>query len=321
MRCALVGAVDSTRVTLEALVDHGSAPLVLCTLPTNKAHLHSDFVDLSPLAANYGVPILPTPKSSAAEVLQELRELALDYIFVVGWSQICSPEFLAIPSAGVIGYHPAQLPKNRGRGVLPWTILQGASETGATIFWMNDGVDSGDVLVQHTFPVATDETVRSLYDKHMETLPRMWDEAIPLLLAQQAPRVPQDHLQATWCAKRTPVDGYIDWKDGAHTIWRLIRAVGDPYPGAFTFYQRRRLFVWEASYVGTAPFVGLPGQVQQISSDGVLVQCGDGEHIRLLQVQFEGEARNSPAGLLKMHRKLGIDWLDMVSTIANLAPR
>lgn len=307
MRNVLIGAVDSTRVAMEVLVQHKMPPSALCTLPKGKARRHSDFVDLVPLAQQHQIPVIETPDSNAPEFLEQIRALDPDYLWVIGWSQICRPELLQVPQKAALGFHPAALPQNRGRAVIPWTILQRATSTGATLFWLDEGVDSGDILAQQTFPVTTHETARSLYDKHLKALNQLLHQALPLLAENQAPRITQDHRQASWCAKRTPEDGLIDWNRSAEDIWTLIRAVGEPYPGAFTHDGDQALIIWEADLVGEAPYCGLPGQVQAITDNGVLVQCGDGRHVLLRTVELEHAAAQPAIEVLKIHRKLGMD--------------
>lgn len=312
MQTALVGAVESTAVTLECLGRSGRPPAALFTLPLSLSTRHSDFVDLRPLARRFGVPVVDTPNSNAPEALDHLRSLKPRYVFVIGWSQICRREFLDIPTDGAIGFHPALLPENRGRAVIPWTILQRKREAGATLFWMDEGMDSGDVLWQERIALATDETAASLYRKVNETLRGMMDQVIPRLEKGDAPRLPQDHSRATYCAKRTPADGLIEWALPADAVWTHVRAVGDPYPGAFTFFKGRKLLVWEADYVGESPHTGLPGQIQVLDDSGALVQCGDGKHVWLRTVQVDGQERTSPRSVLRNHAKLGIDLMEIM---------
>jgi methionyl-tRNA formyltransferase len=315
MQTVLVGAVESTAVTLEALVRHEVPPAAVFTLPLSLAHRHSDFVDLRPIAAQFGVPIVEVRNVNDPESMDRLRALQPRYVLVVGWSQICRRELLDTPTDGAIGFHPALLPADRGRAVIPWTILRRRTETGTTLFWMDEGMDSGDIIRQVRVEVARDETAATLYAKHIEALRRMWDVVIPQLRQGEAPRIKQDHSRATYCAKRTPADGLIDWRATADEVWTHIRAVGDPYPGAFTFNQGRKLFIWEADYAGDAPFIGLPGQVQAVSGEGALVQCGDGKHIRLRTVQVAGEDRVSPKDVIKNHTRLGIDWVAVMESL------
>jgi len=309
MRTALVGAVESTRTALETMLREGVPPTALVTLPLSKAARHSDYVDLRPLAEQSGVRVIEASDINAPDALQQLRDFQPDYILVIGWSQICRREFLSIPTLGCIGYHPAALPKNRGRAVIPWTILQRLAKTGSTLFWLDEGVDSGDILMQVEFSVAPDETAATLYGKHLDFLHRMLYRALPILSAGNAPRRRQNHSRATYCAKRTAAAGLIDWSWGADSIWTLIRAAGHPYPGAFTFYKDKKLIVWQADFAGKGPYWGLRGQIQALSDAGVLVQCGDRQHVLLKTIQFEGEQQASANHILKIHDKLGIDWL------------
>lgn len=311
MRTALVGAVDSTRIALEALAEAGHPPLALFTLPPERSARHSDYVDIAPVAARHGVRVVPAPNVNAPEVLDELRRLELDYLMVIGWSQICRPELLGVARRGSIGYHPAALPQNRGRAVIPWTIIQGIESTGSTLFWMDEGVDSGDIIAQEIFAVDPGETAATLYEKHLQAVWRLMRAAVPRLAEGTAPRVPQDHARASYCSRRTADDGLIDWSRPAREVWTLIRAAGEPYPGAFTFAGAERIVVREAAYVGAAPYTGMQGQVQAVGEEGALVRCGDGEHVLLRVVQRDGEAPLPAAAVIKNHVKLGLSLLTL----------
>lgn len=320
MQSVLVGAVESSLVALDVMGRSRVTPAAVVTLPASHAHRHSDYVDLRPLAGRLGVPIVETLDVNAPETLEQVGRLKPALAFVIGWSQICRREFLSLARCGCIGFHPAPLPENRGRGVIPWTILQGRSTTGTTLFWMDEGMDSGDVLMQERFRVAPDETALSLYQKHTKALRGMLDQVLPMLQRGTAPRTPQDHSQASYCAKRTPEDGLIDWTAPAHQVWTLIRAVGDPYPGAFTFRRRfRRLTVWSAEYLGSGPYTGLPGQVQAVLDAGAVVRCGDGGHVLLRTVQQEGEERVPASRVLRLHERLGLDWLGLLGRLEQRA--
>lgn len=315
MRTALVGAVRSTQIALEALIAAGHPPLALFTLPPERASRHSDYVDLEPVAARAGVDLIHTANINAPDVLARLQEMDTDYAFVIGWSQLCGAELLSCARGGTIGYHPAALPRNRGRAVIPWTIIQGLPDTGSTLFWIDEGVDSGDVLAQEIFAVVPDETAASLYEKHMNSLGRMLSATIPQLAAGNAPRTRQEHSMATYCARRTMRDGWINWERSAREIWTLIRACGDPYPGAFTMFGETKLTIWAAEYVGQAPYVGLPGQVQALSSDGALVQCGDGEHVLVKTIQVDNGPRVAAVEALRNHDRLGTNpWDQFLKT-------
>jgi methionyl-tRNA formyltransferase len=249
--------------------------------------------------------VIEAAQVNAPEVVAGLASRGLTHLFVIGWSQIVSRDILALPSRGAIGFHPAPLPELRGRAVIPWTILLGRRTTGSSLFWLDEGMDSGDLAAQVPFDVAEDETAATLIAKHEGALDGMLSRLIPRLASGTAGRTPQDHARASYCAKRTAADGLIDWSRPAREVWTLIRAVGDPYPGAFTDSGGRHLVVWASDLVERAPYFGLPGQVQQLDPDGsALVACGAG-FVRIRLAQLESAGRAPPAATLKLHERLG----------------
>lgn len=286
MRVAFVGTVEGSRVALEALVSAGRAPGLLLTLPAAKAGRHSDHADLLPIARKAGIEVVETVNVNDTATLDRLRRFAPDIILVIGWSQICGPEFRGVAARGCVGFHPAALPKLRGRGVIPWTIICNETVTGSTLFWLDDGVDSGPILLQRVFDVAADETARTLYDKHTRNLTEMVVEAIELLGKGATDGIEQDERKASYCARRRAEDGLIDWCNPACEIERLVRAVGDPYPGAFTFSGDRKIVLTRAIVrPNTGRYIGLTGQVQVQTTAGFLVLCGDGNCLEVIEWQ------------------------------------
>lgn len=274
MRIALIGAVETTAATLEELCKGGSRPVAVIGLPQDLAGRHSDFVDLEALAAVHGVPFHPVANVNTPEALSLIAGLDLDWLVVVGWSQICGPELLALPKQGSIGYHPAALPKMRGRAVIAWTILLGVEETAGSLFLMAPTVDSGALIAQESFAVDPRETVASLIARHVEVLRRMWGAILPLGSASTLPGRVQDETEASYCAKRVAADGEIDWTAPASAVDRLVRAVSAPYPGAFSHYQDRRLMIHAARPWDGPIHYGLPGQMLERRADGLLIACG-----------------------------------------------
>lgn len=275
MRIALIGAVETTAATLDELCKRGSRPVAVIGLQPELASRHSDFVDLEARAAEQGIPFHAVDNVNTPDALALVAGLDLDWLIVVGWSQICGPELLALPREGSIGYHPAALPKMRGRAVIAWTILLGLEETAGSLFLMAPTVDSGALIAQETFAVHPRETVASLIARHVEALRRMWAAILPLGPAANLASRIQDEAQASYCAKRVAADGEIDWTAPAVVIDRLVRAVSAPYPGAFSHYRGRRLMIHAARPWDGPRHYGLPGQVLERRDDGLLIACGD----------------------------------------------
>jgi methionyl-tRNA formyltransferase len=300
MRIVLVGAVEGSKVALDSLIRAATPPSLVVTLPAEAAHRHSDFVDLGGLALAAGSDVFYTSDINSPATIDAIGATEPDLCLVIGWSQICRERFRSIARLGNLGFHPAPLPRLRGRAVIPWTILLDERTTGSTLFWLDDGIDSGPILLQRLFPVAVDETARSLYAKHTSALAQMLPEAVSLVKSGVAPHVRQDDQQATYCAKRTAADGMIDWKEPACSVLRLIRAVGDPYPGAFTFQGDVKLVIDAAVlFPDSHRFVGLAGQVQIHTECGFAVRCGDGLCVDVRAWRW------APGDRPKVHSRLG----------------
>lgn len=286
LRVALVGAVRSTEVALRSLAQCGHAPVLLFTLPVEKQGRHSDFVDLGPLAAELGVPIVRVDDVNGAEAVAALREAAPDLLLVIGWSRLCGAEFREAPRLGTLGYHPTLLPKMRGRAALAWTILLDVKRSGGTLFWMDEGVDSGPIAAQESFDIPPGTTLLGLIELQLSALGGM----IPPLFAKLAdgtmPSRPQDHGQATYLAIRRPADGGIDWTQDAEEIERLVRAVTRPFPGAFSRLGEREVAVWSARVVRYPQWFASIGQVFAYEDGAPIVRCGGGTDLALTDYEF-----------------------------------
>lgn len=252
------------------------------SLAPEQSARHSDFVDLSGPAKAAGADFVPVVNINREESLARLQGHRPDYIFVVGWSQICGPGVMSVAADRVIGYHPAALPRMRGRAAIPWTILKNEPITAGTLFWIDSGIDTGPILDQHFFHVDPDETASSLYARHMEALTLMLDRSLPTIAAGHPRRDAQDERFATWATRRVHADGLIDWRAPAEEVARLVRAVGKPYGGAFAATLTGRITMWACeAFPLRGRHVALPGQV--IARDGTTftVVCGGDSAVKV----------------------------------------
>jgi methionyl-tRNA formyltransferase len=301
MKAILVGAVESSRVALKCLADSAQWDLAaVFTLPPELAQRHSDFVDLYKDAAGAGTRIKHAADINAEESLREIHDISPDYIFVIGWSQICGERFRATAGKGVIGYHPAPLPRLRGRAAIPWTILLNEPISASSLFLIDEGVDNGPLLAQRYFHVAPDETAETLYTKHMQALGQMLPKLLEDMASGTHEPERQDERCATYAARRRPDDALIDWSLPASSIWRCVRACGHPYPGAWTTVGRDRVIIDAATPVPlTHHAAAMPGQIVERSNDSFIVRCGDGQGLRVSQW------RSARTGPMPMHARLG----------------
>ena len=303
MRAVLVGAVESSRVALNRIAHASDWTLALVvTLPPEKSGRHSDFVDLGPAAKAAKCPVLHVENINSPDAVSAIAGADPDFVFVIGWSQICGPAFCAVAPGKVIGYHPAPLPRLRGRAPIPWTILGREPISAGTLFWIDEGVDSGPILAQSFFHVAHNETARTLYRKHMDALAMIVDEALESLRLPEPPRRAQNERYATWGARRRPADGLIDWNRPAAEIECLIRAVTRPYPGAFTYDGATQLRIWESQAEhGASRHSASAGQIVGLSGGSFYVACGDEQLIKVTDWSHAG------GGKPKLHAQLSSD--------------
>jgi methionyl-tRNA formyltransferase len=301
MRAVLIGAVESTRTAARCLAAaEGWELAAIVTLPLSLASRHSDFVDLS-ADVPPGCHMIQTANANSDDVLAEIAELAPDYLFVIGWSQLCGERLMATAPGRVVGYHPAPLPRLRGRGVIPWTILLEEPITAGTLFLIDAGTDSGPILAQQFFHVAHDETAASLYAQHIAALGGMLPRVLAALLDGTSRPQVQDDRHATWAARRRPEDGEIDWTASARDAWRLVRACGEPYPGARTSYRGEILVLLQAEPMTlTHHRAALPGQVVERDAQSFTVCCEAGTGLRVTGWRWD---RPGPPPI---HARLGV---------------
>jgi methionyl-tRNA formyltransferase len=236
------------------------------TLHDHLATKKSGRVYIDDFCASRGIDLLKAANVNDAPVVEAVLEKKLDWLFIIGWSQIARKELLEAPALGAIGIHPTLLPQGRGRAAIPWAILKGLPETGVTLFRLDEGVDTGDIIAQQVLAIASDETAATLYERVRIAHETLIENAWPDLLSGQILFRRQDGSAATQWPGRTPADGAIRPEMTSQDVDRLVRATTHPYPGAFLDFQSRRYFIWAGAPIQQA-HVSAP----QMAGDGRLV--------------------------------------------------
>ena len=300
MRAIFVGAVAFSRRCLQILVELPVDIALVVTLDGSKSRRHADYTDLAPLASHHGIPILRVADINSPEVPQRLESECPDVIFVLGWSQIVSDRVLDIPRLGCIGSHPALLPRNRGRHPIVWALVEGLQETGLTFFFLDQGVDSGDIVWQRSCLIESEDDAASLYGKIEDLAEAGLRDFVPRLLEGTATRTPQDDSLATYWRKRNDDDGRIEWCQTAERIRNLVRGLTRPYVGAHAFHFDNRFSVWrtEVPLGGHNQSAVQPGEILDVSEEGVLVSTSS-VPIQLLEISDIVPENLSPGEVLR----------------------
>ena len=304
MRIVVHGQQAFGKAVLEALRKRGENVVAVYVAP-EKEGAKADPLKESALAAK--LPVYQPASYRKPEVWDEFRALKPDLQVMAFVTLFVPSQFLNIPTSGSIQYHPSLLPKYRGPSAINWPIIQGESETGLSIFWPDDGLDTGDVLLQKTTHIGPSDTLGSVYfDRLFPMGVEAMLEAVDLVKAGKAPRIKQDEARATYEGRCGPDNARIDWGKPWQQIDRLIRGC-NPAPGAWTTLDGKSLKVFEAKPLlakNPKGIGGKMGEIVELASDGFTVVCADGR-IRVLRVQapdgpkitageFAGSARLTP---------------------------
>lgn len=277
MKVALMGSVSSSWYALDALIAGGVEITGVLGVDDSQAARISDFRSLRERAELARLPFHAFNKVTEPGVEAFLQAHPPDLLWVIGLSQLVPDRLLQIAPAGGVGFHPTMLPEGRGRAPVAWTILLGA-RAAVNLFHLAKEADAGDIIVQRPVPVLPDDYSEDLIFRMNQVLHEVVLDLAPQIKAGTLPRQPQDHARATHYPKRTPADGLIDWTATTDQVYRLIRAAGRPYPGAFTFAQGRKATIWRGQ--PASPWErqagSRPATVLDVTPRGLLIATGDG---------------------------------------------
>ena len=285
---------------LDALIARGGRILAVFTHPDDPGE-NIWFKSVAQLARRHGIPVHTPESVNTPEWIARLRALNPDIVFSFYYRHLICQEIVDIPRLGAFNMHGSLLPKYRGRVPINWALLNGETETGATLHYMVKRADAGDIVDQEVVPIGPRDTAREVFVKVTMAACTVLERSLDAIRQGRAPRRPQDESQASYFGGRKPEDGRIDWRADARKIFNLVRAVTHPYPGAFTDIDGRRFFIWWAE--PRADDAGAPGEVVSISP--LRVAAGQG-CLEIIQWQWLGGLEQEGAAHgLRLNQILG----------------
>ena len=284
MKIAFIGSIDFSQRALELLIEMKLDIVGVCTL--ERSTFNADHRDLGKICQGSNIAWTYTPDINSDESLRWLKNKSPDVIFCFGWSKLLGKRLLDIAPMGVIGFHPAALPANRGRHPLIWALVLGLSETASTFFFMDESTDGGDILSQQNIRIFEYDDAKTLYEKVTVCALDQIRTFVPQLASGVAPRMVQDNEKANVWRKRGDVDGRIDWRMSAYSIYNLVRGLTKPYIGAHFLYHGQEIKVWKAAMVKNIPINIEPGKIFDIKRGKIIVKCGE-QAIQLEQTEPE----------------------------------
>ena len=278
MKIVFIGCVNFSETMLECVLGIDCVEIVgIVTKRYSK--FNADFCSLIPLANKNKIPyFLYDVQNSDEQLCSWVRNRDPDVIYCFGWSHLLKEDLISVPKIGVIGHHPSLLPKNRGRHPVIWALALGLEFTASSFFFIDPGVDSGDLLDQMPVDINFDDDASTLYQKITIVAMKQIKELSRSLDAGTFICVKQDMSQATTWRKRYKADGCIDWRMSCLSIHNLVRALTHPYVGAHCVYKDKEIKIWKIKIM----YKGLPdvepGKIIDLDLDNndIYIKCGDG---------------------------------------------
>ena len=300
LRVLMLGDGEWAGRSLRRLHDRGHSIVgaVLRTRPTDPC--------LAEAAAAVGAPTLQPGDPSSADFLAQVRSVAPDLIVSVAYDRILRPALLALPRVGCINFHAGKLPTYRGRNVVNWAIINGEDEIGLTAHYIDEGIDTGAILLQRTLPIAWTDTYAEVLRNVVTAIPDLVDETVEGLAAGRLVAAPQDPGAATYYGGRIPGDEWLDWSQSSRDLYNKIRGITRPGPGARTLIRQEPVVIWRAEYDPAWPrYRATVGEVVgRCASGSVVIKTGDST-----LVVHEVETADAPPGPPRwpIGTRLGLD--------------
>ena len=301
MKAIFMGTPDFAVPILRALTEYCEVQAVVTRPDAPKGRGHNlRYSPVKEAADGYGIPLLQPNRAGDDEFTEKLGEYGAD-VFVVAAFGLLLPEYvLRLPvKYGCINVHASLLPKLRGAAPIQWAIMNGEKKTGVTIMHMDKKLDAGDMILKEEIEIEPDDTGGLLHDKLSVLGAGLLINALELIEAGKAKRVPQDHNTATYAPMLTKAHGHIDWRKTPDDIENLVRGLA-PRPTAYAYYNGQPLKIWRVRKIPSASSAYVPGELAGFTADGFLV-AANGGFVEVLEVQAQGSRRMTAMDYLRGH--------------------
>jgi len=273
MKILVIGCVFFSSEMLKELINMNVNVVGVCT--TKSSSFNNDHFNLGIISEKNNIPTSYLEDINSSESINWIKEKNPDIIFCLGWSRLIKKDLLEYKN-GIIGYHPAALPMNRGRHPLIWALALGLKRTGSTFFFMDENADSGDIISQEIVDIKKDDDANSLYQKIINISKIQLKDILINFKKNKIIRSPQNDNLSNYWRKRNIKDGEIDWRMSSESIDNLIKALTHPYIGAHFLYHNKVIKVWKSKYVKQNLDNIEPGKVLSASMNHCAIKTGDG---------------------------------------------
>ncbi len=276
MKIIFIGCVESSLLFLKSLLREKCDVVAVITMKESK--YNADYMDLTPLCEEYKIPMLYVKNINEEKSISYIRKRKADIGFCMGWSQLVSEDIINLFPRGMVGYHPAELPYNRGRHPIIWALALGLEETASTFFMIEKSADSGAILSQEKVEILYEDNAETLMNKLLHKGEKQVVDIVHDLEQGNAKLVEQNPNEGNTWRKRGKIDGQIDWRMSSNSIYNLVRALYKPYVGAHLVYKNKEYKVWKVSEIKDEQnkFKNIePGKVLYVTPKSFVVKAGE----------------------------------------------
>lgn len=299
MDVIFMGTPDFAVGTLEALIEAGHRITMVVTQPDKpKGRGHSvQYTPVKEAALRHGLPIYQPMKIREELSVKYLEQVPADVIVVVAFGQLIPKSILEMKKYGCINVHASLLPAYRGAAPIQWAVINGEKESGVTTMQMDEGLDTGDMLLKTVVPLEEKETGGSLFDKLSAAGAALAAETLEKLEAGQIVPEKQGETTTAYASMLTKEMGRIDWSRDAVSIERLVRGL-NPWPSAYTKLKGKTMKIWECEVVDSDASKGVCGEILKVTKNAMIVQTKDGA-LAIRELQLEGKKRMDAGAFLR----------------------
>ena len=298
MKIIFMGTPDFSVGTLKALIEAGHEVVLAVTQPDKPKGRGKEmqFTPVKECAISYGIPVYQPRRIRETECVEELRKYEADIMVVVAFGQILPKEILEMTPYGCVNVHASLLPKYRGAAPIQWAIIDGEDVTGVTTMQMNEGLDTGDMLLKTEIAIEAKETGGSLHDKLAEAGAKLCVETLTALEEKTVTPIPQGETTTSYAKMLDKQLGQIDWTKQGIAIERLVRGL-TPWPSAYTNWNDKVMKIWDAE-VSEGTSDALPGTITRVEKDAFYVQTGEG-FLKVCELQIPGKKRMDAGAFMR----------------------
>lgn len=299
MKIIFMGTPDFSVGTLEALLAAGHEITLVVSQPDKPKGRGHELMPtpVKEAALKHGLPVYQPKKVRDPEVVRKLRETEADVMVVIAFGQIIPKEILEMKRYGCINVHASLLPKYRGAAPIQWAVIDGEKESGVTIMQMDEGLDTGDMLLKGSLTLAPDETGGSLFDRLSTLGAELCVEALERMEKDELKPEKQGESPTAYARMLTKEMGCLDWSQSAEKLERLIRGL-NPWPSAYTRLGDKTLKIWSARVCEKPEGSVSCGEIFRVNKDGFFVACGEGA-LEITELQLQGKKRMDTGAFLR----------------------